>query len=232
MMLQTKQTGFAAWIALLILVSIAAASAVAGWFLLQEYDQQLQEQTSNNGSTEAKPSQQHGQLKSASEEASARSPKAASEASDDNDDSAPVTEIDLTLKGVITRSDPKNSRALITKGNEAEQAYQPGDAILSNVNLANIESDHVVLEVNGKRETLYLNRTLEGSNSSTHSAYDSAAILDRTTTTRFDSSARTDANAENEDNGEDEDWDSEATTVEDENVNSVDADEAWEAEDE
>ena len=156
------QQGIAAWVVILALVGVVGLSAVAGVFLLQKFDNEATEQA-NRGTTQTRPvAKQNRQQGSSGDAAPQSQVEAQKTATKPRSKAAPIPEVDLTLKGVITRNDPKRSRALIAKGNEAEQTYLSGDSVLSNVSLDSVADDHVVLKIAGQRETLYLNQTLQG----------------------------------------------------------------------
>lgn len=148
----TRQNGLALWLVLTFMLVIAGFTAIAGWLFLQDVDADLAP-AQPEAITEVLPAPQSApaiQTNSASQ-----TPEPGVE-----EEESPVTQVDLTLKGVIIRLDPGQSRALISRGRQAEQSYLPGDTIQDNVTLDVVDSDHVVLRVNGRRETLYLNRTL------------------------------------------------------------------------
>jgi general secretion pathway protein C len=63
------------------------------------------------------------------------------------------TTLDLTLLGVVVRSDPALSRALIANAGTSGQ-YGPGDQITDRAKLASVAADHVVLDVDGTYQTL------------------------------------------------------------------------------
>jgi general secretion pathway protein C len=68
---------------------------------------------------------------------------------------APIgeTTLDLTLMGVVVRTDPALSRALIAKAGTSGQ-YGPGDALTDRATLVEVATDHVVLNVEGTLQTL------------------------------------------------------------------------------
>ncbi len=68
---------------------------------------------------------------------------------------APVTTLDLVLKGTFAVADPRFGRALIAGGGR-EASYAPGMDLPGGATLESIHSDHVVLRVDGRRETLPL----------------------------------------------------------------------------
>ena len=77
--------------------------------------------------------------------------------------SAPVTTLDLVLKGTFAVADPRFGRALIAGGGQ-EASYAPGMDLPGGARLESIHADHVVLLVDGRRETLPLRPGSGGAN--------------------------------------------------------------------
>lgn len=72
---------------------------------------------------------------------------------------APKTRLNLALTGVIASSDPKYARAIIASGSKPAKSYGIGDTLdKSDVKLHSIEADKVLLERNGKLESLAMVR--------------------------------------------------------------------------
>ncbi len=69
--------------------------------------------------------------------------------------SAPVTTLNLVLKGTFAAADQRFSRALIA-GNGTEATYAPGMDLPGGARLESVYSDHVVLRVDGRQESLPL----------------------------------------------------------------------------
>jgi general secretion pathway protein C len=69
---------------------------------------------------------------------------------------APVLLLNLRLYGVIASGDSTLARAIISAGGAAEDSYALGDALPGGAVLREIHSDRVVLEYQGRRETLRL----------------------------------------------------------------------------
>ncbi len=179
------QKGISVWILIAVLAAIAGLSAIGGYLLLKEYDNQaVNSYAQDSHAPDGTPSLAEPGM-AQPHEANARIDTQEGNSADDG--RTPVTDIDLTLKGIVTRSNRSRSRALIAKGNAPEQAYQPGDKIISNVILSSVEGDHVILEIAGRPEKLYLNRTLGGRASSgeanttgtTKSLADTASPIER-----------------------------------------------------
>ena len=63
------------------------------------------------------------------------------------------TTLDLTLLGIVLRSDPAQSRALISTAGISGQ-YGPGNPITDRASLVNVAADHVILDVDGSLQTL------------------------------------------------------------------------------
>jgi general secretion pathway protein C len=63
------------------------------------------------------------------------------------------TTLDLTLLGVVVRSDPALSWALIANAGTSGQ-YGPGDQITDRATLASVVADHVILDVDGTYQIL------------------------------------------------------------------------------
>lgn len=158
-MSMSKQQGMALWLLIILFGILVAASAIGGWLFIAHLESQaIQELEQRPASAAQAPANRPPQPRPLlpSPLMPLPGPEIAPE------DAAPIAMADLTLKGVITRSNPSRSRALIAKGLAAEQAYSEGEEIQDNVTLEAIDSHHVVLRVDSRRETLYLNRTLQG----------------------------------------------------------------------
>lgn len=64
------------------------------------------------------------------------------------------TELGLTLAGVMIADDPADSGAIIAGPSEPARAYAIGEEVTPAATLAEVRGDHVVLLVDGRRETL------------------------------------------------------------------------------
>lgn len=64
------------------------------------------------------------------------------------------TDLGLTLLGVTIGNPPSASRAIISGGGTPVASYPIGARITANVDLAEVNADHVVLRVDGQLETL------------------------------------------------------------------------------
>ena len=72
---------------------------------------------------------------------------------------APETKLNLTLKGVLAATPMKMASAIIAQGkNGKEDIYGIGDKIPGGVTIKEIHPDHVMLERNGRLETLKLQK--------------------------------------------------------------------------
>lgn len=73
---------------------------------------------------------------------------------------APETRLNLKLAGIILADKAELSRALIANSNGKQKSYRVGDSIEgASASVHEIHSDHVVLERNGRYETLRLQKT-------------------------------------------------------------------------
>ncbi len=94
---------------------------------------------------------------------------------------APDTALNLTLKGILSYGDESSSRALIADASGKEKPYSVGDDIPGGAILKAIHADRVILERNGRFETLRLDRSKGSSGTSASAApvQSSAAITTR-----------------------------------------------------
>ncbi|MBL4796218.1 MAG: PDZ domain-containing protein [Oleispira sp.] len=67
---------------------------------------------------------------------------------------APKTRLRLELLGVMAASKPENSSAIIAPKGGAGENYRVGDVVQGRTKLAAVHSDKVILDSNGKLETL------------------------------------------------------------------------------
>lgn len=83
---------------------------------------------------------------------------------------APDTRLNLTLAGVILSDDPNLSRALISGSNGKQKSYAIDDDIEgANASLYEVHVAHVILQRNGRYETLRLQKRKAGANTSSRS---------------------------------------------------------------
>ena len=75
---------------------------------------------------------------------------------------APDTALNLTLKGILAFGTATSSRALIADNSGKEKPYAIGDDIPGGATLKEIHADRVILERNGRFETLRLERRVGG----------------------------------------------------------------------
>jgi len=73
---------------------------------------------------------------------------------------APDTSLKLTLRGVFASDDPGEARAIIGDPRGQEEHYSVGDPLPGNAKLTEIYPDRIILERNGRYETLRLPREL------------------------------------------------------------------------
>lgn len=79
---------------------------------------------------------------------------------------APDTRLNLTLAGVILSDNPNLSRALISGSNGKQKSYAIDDDIEgSNASLYEVHTAHVILQRNGRYETLRLQKRKPGASS-------------------------------------------------------------------
>ena len=74
----------------------------------------------------------------------------------DNAQSAPETQLKLSLSGVLSASDKDSARAIIAGPDGEEKPYAVGDTLPGNAKLKQILVDRVVLQSGGRYETLRL----------------------------------------------------------------------------
>ncbi len=73
---------------------------------------------------------------------------------------APITRLNLTLRGLLATDDPKNALAIIQNAKKEERHFATGDTVFGLATLEVIRADHVILLHNGRYETLRLPREL------------------------------------------------------------------------
>jgi general secretion pathway protein C len=73
---------------------------------------------------------------------------------------APDTSLKLTLRGVLASDDPNEARAIVGDPRGQEEHYAVGDPLPGNAKLTEIYPDRIILERNGRYETLRLPRDL------------------------------------------------------------------------
>jgi general secretion pathway protein C len=71
---------------------------------------------------------------------------------------APDTSLKLTLRGVFASDDPGEARAIVGDPRGQEEHYAVGDPLPGNAKLTEIYPDRIILERNGRYETLRLPR--------------------------------------------------------------------------
>jgi general secretion pathway protein C len=69
---------------------------------------------------------------------------------------APETKLNLKLRGVFVSTNPKNASAIIADAKGKEESYKIGDDIAGRAILREVFNDKVILERNGRLETLLL----------------------------------------------------------------------------
>jgi general secretion pathway protein C len=71
---------------------------------------------------------------------------------------APKTRLQLTLRGVMASGAAGEARAIIAEPGGRERQYRPGQAVPGGAELAEVRPDRVILQRNGRYETLPLVR--------------------------------------------------------------------------
>ena len=71
-------------------------------------------------------------------------------------ESAPDTRLNLKLRGVFASPNPKVARAIIADAKSNEDSYAVGDSLPGGAILSQVFSDKVIIEHNGRLETLRL----------------------------------------------------------------------------
>lgn len=74
----------------------------------------------------------------------------------------PKTRLQLTLRGVAAADATGDARAIIAEAGGRERHYRPGEAVPGGAKLAEVHPDRVMLERNGRFETLVLTRQERG----------------------------------------------------------------------
>jgi type II secretion system protein C len=89
------------------------------------------------------------------------------------------------LSGVIASRDPKVGYAIVGRKGQATRLYQPGGLLVGLVSgrLYEVYEDHVVLDLDGRFETLRLARSLGGSGAGMQAAVSDTGRSDRPTST-------------------------------------------------
>lgn len=90
---------------------------------------------------------------------------------------APDTSLQLTLRGVFASEDAADARAIIGDPRGDEKHYKVGDPLPGNAKLTEIYPDRIILERNGRYETLRLPRETTGAKAVGASAPRAAAAV-------------------------------------------------------
>lgn len=85
---------------------------------------------------------------------------------------APDTQLNLTLKGALASDNKADARAIIADPRGQEEGYAIGDTLPGNAELSAIYTDRVILQRNGRYETLRLPTDIKPGNN----VYSAAAI--------------------------------------------------------
>lgn len=76
-------------------------------------------------------------------------------------ENAPDTRLDLVLRGVLAHDPQEQALALISRGRGAQEVYGIGDRLPGNAELVEVYPDRVIIEYQGRYETLRLPETSE-----------------------------------------------------------------------
>nr|WP_305793237.1 type II secretion system protein N [Sedimenticola hydrogenitrophicus] len=72
---------------------------------------------------------------------------------------APETRLKLELQGIVYSNPPADGIAIISEPGKPQKTYHLGDALPGNATLYALEQDHVILQRNGRHETLTLRKS-------------------------------------------------------------------------
>lgn len=86
------------------------------------------------------------------------------------EETAKPTRLNLKLKGIFASTNSRNARAIIADAKNAEDSYKVGDPVPGGAIIHKILVDKVILEHNGKLETLLLPEIITGGVSESSSA--------------------------------------------------------------
>jgi general secretion pathway protein C len=75
---------------------------------------------------------------------------------------APQTSMPLVLTGIIAADDPRNGLAILGENANAAKVYAVGDSVPGGAKLHSVMNDRVVIDRNGKLESLVLPRQVQG----------------------------------------------------------------------
>jgi len=142
---------------LLLVVWIAARLATLTWDLFPKHEQVAPPVVAASGGTPPKPDPGRelvrqlpgwhlmGEVVVAAQPATTAAPV-----------EAPDTQLNLTLKGALASDDKVNARAIIADQSGQDEHYAIGDTLPGNAELSAIYPDRVILQRNGRYETLRL----------------------------------------------------------------------------
>ena len=145
----------AAITSLLLIVACAYLLVEITWMFFPQEDEGVLPAQRNIGSVNNKQTQQNNfrQLTSANIFGVSQSTTVAQSTK------APVTKLNLTLKGVLAAEPMELASAIIAQGKSGkEDIYSVGDKMPGSVLIKEIHPDHVVLERSGRREILKLQK--------------------------------------------------------------------------
>lgn len=139
----------------LLIVACAYLLVEITWLLFPQEDEKILSAQSQIGSVSNKQAQQNNfrQLTAANIFGASQS------ATVEKSTKVPVTKLNLTLKGVLAADPMVLASAIIAQGKSGkEDIYSVGDKMQGGVLIKEIHPEHVVLERNGRREILKLQK--------------------------------------------------------------------------
>ncbi|NOR42790.1 MAG: type II secretion system protein GspC [Gammaproteobacteria bacterium] len=139
----------------IIVIACAYLLVEITWMLVPQEDAKVLSVQKKNGSVNNRQAQQNSfrQLTSANIFGVSQSATVSKQTK------APVTKLNLTLKGVLAAIPMKMASAIIAQGKSGkEDIYGVGDKISGGVLIKEIHPEHVVLERSGRREILKLQK--------------------------------------------------------------------------
>lgn len=153
--LQQYNKRLAAIVSLLLIIACAYLFVEITWMFLPQDDEGVPSVQQNKQSAVNKQAQQNNFRKLTSANIFGVSEKAVSQ----KQTKAPVTKLNLSLKGVLAADPMARASAIIAQGKSGkEDIYSVGDRVPGGVLIKEIHPEHVLLERNGQLETLQLEK--------------------------------------------------------------------------
>lgn len=176
--LQQYNKRLAAIVSLLLIIACAYLFVEITWMFLPQDDEGVPSAQQNKQSAVNKQVQQNNFRKLTSANIFGVSEKAVSQ----KQTKAPVTKLNLSLKGVLAADPMARASAIIAQGKSGkEDIYSVGDRVPGGVLIKEIHPEHVLLERNGQLETLQLEKIsgVDGFKSTGKSRNTGSLSLDR-----------------------------------------------------